>query len=119
MITGSQTVRTYSFRKRKSPLKLARVQRGRASIPLPWRESLTVASNHQLGANHQNLDIARINPGKSNSADQFVPLHGDFRLRVPTARPYPAGEEPFPTAEEAVEQSINIPLRPSRLVHGW
>src|SRR5262245_52696942 len=95
------------------------MQRGRASIPLPWRDSFAVAPDHQLGANHQDLDITRINPGKSNSADQLVSLHGDFCLQVPTARPYPAGEEPFPTAEETIEQSIDIPLGPSRLAHGW
>src|SRR5215813_6939599 len=102
MIAGSETVRAHSLGKREGPLKLARVYRERVSVSLP-RSDFAFTFDHQLAADDQNLDIARINPRKGNPADQLVPLHRDFYLRVPTARPQPAGEQPLPTTEEAVE----------------
>src|SRR5713101_5631982 len=56
----------------------------------------------------------RVNPGQGNLADQLVPIHRDFYLRVATAWPHPAREQALPAAEEAVEQGLNIPLEP-----GW
>src|SRR5262249_44784104 len=118
VITSSEIVRAHPLREGESPLESAGVEGERVAVPLPVGDGLTLASDHQLGADHQDLDVARIDPREGDPADQRVPLHRNFRLRVPTARPQPAWEEALPAAEEAVQQGINIPLQPDGLPRG-